>query len=296
MHYRGNTLVVEHCEYVQDIISDPANQFAYDVFELSPTNATTHPWLAQVAERFEVGRYKKVMPEFRSACPTTQAGKLIMGVDYDPNDPDANVTKAELLQWEGTVSSNFWSNIRMSCSERHLNNIGPRKFNTDDATVDKRTTASGLLYVATTATNAQPTGTTDFIPVNFGELWIHYVVELEIPCVISSLEQLATVPQLATKYTVSAALPAGSNILLGLDAASVPTSLETIEPYGIRILTPTNSTQYLQANTTSTFASITTPLLVFDKDFSGMMTLDTSGVVSAFVPASIAVTQFTEAT
>jgi len=154
MHYRGDTLVVEHCEYVQDIISDTLNQFAYDVFELSPTNATTHPWLANIAKQFETNRYKAVHPEFRSACPTSQSGKLIMGVDYDARDPSGNVSKAELLQWEGTVSSNFWSNIRMNCSERSLNTIGPRKFTADDVGGEERLTTSGLLYVATTSTNA----------------------------------------------------------------------------------------------------------------------------------------------
>jgi hypothetical protein len=297
-YMRGDKICVRHCEYVQDIISDSFNEFAYDVFELSPTNATTHPWLASIAENFEVSKYLGVTSEFRSACPTDQAGKLIMAVDYDPDDPSAAVTKPEMLQWEGTVSSNYWENSRMQCSTRGLNTIGPRKFNQDANGADDRLAVSGLLYVATTSTNtlADPSSG-GFLSVNFGELWIHYDVELGIPCLPNPALATATLPQMDQKMTVSAAVSSTTNLLAGCDAASTPTILEILERYGVRIIVPSTASQYLQAHTTGTFATTTTPLLLFEKDFNGIMTFLMKGTnFSTFVPTTFSVLQYGEAT
>lgn len=278
MYYVGDTFVVEHCEYVQDVLTTTQNDFAYDVFQISPSNATTHPWLAPIAERFEFFRLRKMQSEFKSAVPTGTFGKLIMGMDYDPDDDTGSTTKSELLQWAGTSSENVWRDSVFHANHESMTAIGPWRYVNDTATTDSRLTTAGSLYVANTPVNA-PMNNAEFVQVNLGELWIRYVYELKSPVIPTSLSTLAQDPQMASQYDIAAGFATNTNILTGMGPTSAPTITDFLDPYGIKIVNA-KTNEYLEVGTASTYAANGEPMLVFEKDFQGVIDLASLGLTT----------------
>jgi hypothetical protein len=275
---RKDSIRVIHREYIQDIVTDSSNEFAYDTFELSPTNATTFPWLAPIAQNFESSRLRSFRVITKSGCATTQTGKIAIAVDYDATDPDTNVTKTQLLNWEGTESGNMWMNIEHHSNEKQLNKVGPQKFNVDETTGDHRLAVSGIIYVATTATNALQTATPGvYVEVNVAELYFEYDVELFTPVMNPTSLDHAIEPQAFAGFTIAGSILSTTNLLAGMPTVDAPVINGSVDGYGIRIVLPDSALEWLQSGTASTFASTNTPLLVFDKDFTGTIGFDMSG-------------------
>lgn len=183
---RGNKIVVSHCEYVADVISDVNNEFAYDVYDISPGSLDTFPWLSSIAPNYESFRFSKFNVHYKPSCSSTTGGKVVLAVDYDARDSTTNESKATLLQWESSVDSQVWEPVTHVSTVGNLNRVGPTRFISAPAgSSGDRLSSAGTLYVATTSiapavitTNGPPV---QYVTVTLGELWIDYEVELLTP-------------------------------------------------------------------------------------------------------------------
>ena len=64
-------MLVTHREYIADITRN-SNAFAVDTFNINSGLASTFPWLAQIAGRFESYTFERLDFVFESMVPTTQ--------------------------------------------------------------------------------------------------------------------------------------------------------------------------------------------------------------------------------
>lgn len=181
----ADKIVVKHREFLNDIVSDPANEFAYDVYRINPADADTFPWLAALANQYESYKFLKLSFEYIPGCGSSQGGHCIMAVDYDSADPTDQTTKQQMLAWASSTSGQMWEKQVMVCRPADLHKIGPTRF---VASVQSSTTAesalqdAGNFYIATTQTNGLTlNGTNFFNQVELGQLWVSYEVELLTP-------------------------------------------------------------------------------------------------------------------
>lgn len=93
----GKTVRIAQSEIVADIspethkdhwwsLTDSANDYTIFPLEVSPSNATTFPWLSNVAGLFDKFRFHKLNFTFVSTRPTNTKGNVAMGVDFDVYD------------------------------------------------------------------------------------------------------------------------------------------------------------------------------------------------------------------
>lgn len=62
------------------------NQFTVSTYPISPSNATTFPWLSNIAGLFDKFRFRSLSFSFVSTRPTSTQGNIAMAVDYDAYD------------------------------------------------------------------------------------------------------------------------------------------------------------------------------------------------------------------
>lgn len=281
---RGNKVVVSHCEYVADVVSDVNNEFAYDVYDISPGSLDTFPWLSSIAPNYESFRFAKFNVHYKPSCSSTTGGKVVLAVDYDARDSTTNESKATLLQWESSVDSQVWEPVTHVSSAMNLNRVGPTRFiSAPSGSSGDRLSSAGTLYVATTSiapavitTNGPPV---QYVTITLGELWIDYEVELFTPQLQLSFRQtgnpLLKEPQFQQLISGNAIFTTPTTDLVSVFASSPFTSSnETITQgtnQGIRaVLVPPNTLQNKDgAQIVSGVGAIQ-----FLKDFVGEVVLD----------------------
>lgn len=185
IRYSGHEVLIEHEEFIQDIESDSSNQFAYDVFAISPMDFYTFPWLSAFAVNFESFVFDEIEFQYKTAASTSTAGKVIMATDFDAKDDTNFESKTTLLQWEGSVDGPLWADLTHRLSKENMKRIGPTRFMAADAldTAD-RLASVGNFYIATTGIApavADPSAPGTYIIATLGELWVKYKVRLITP-------------------------------------------------------------------------------------------------------------------
>lgn len=253
----GNKVVISHSEYVADVTSDVNNEFAYDVYDISPGSLDTFPWLSSIAPNYESFRFRKFNVHYKPSCSSTTGGKVVLAVDYDARDATINESKATLLQWESSVDSQVWEPVTHVSSSENLNRVGPTRFiSAPSGSSGDRLSSAGTLYVATTSiapavitTQGPPV---QYVTVTLGELWIDYEVELMTPQLQLSFRQtgqpLLKEPQFQQLISGSAIFTTPTTDLISV-FASTPfnSSNETITQgtnQGIRaVVVPPNTLQ-----------------------------------------------------
>lgn len=228
----GNRIVVEHREYIGSFETDPQNQFAYYAESLTPTNSSLFPWLAQIADRYESFRFKRLELSIESAAPSNTAGSWIVAVDYDATDPDINQTKASLMNMLDSQSCGVWQTATHRSKAANLNKLGPQRFNLEGDETPDRTNSAGVAYMAMTSVSGlQALSTTplpQFVSVTFGERWVDYEVELFTPQLATALERRRpNEPQMRR----NSALSAPSSALAGVAQTYQIASL--LQPFGV---------------------------------------------------------------
>jgi len=181
----GNVVVVQHREYVADVIgSIPYSVLGYAV---NPGVSTTFPWLSVLARNFEKYRFRRLDFCFESSVATTAAGVVLSAIDLDANDP-APPSKQVIMAYQGASRSNVWME---SCTR--LPEMQPELYvrtATAPASTDIKTYDAGNLWLAVQ-------GTIDSTSA-IGELYVDYVVELHVP----QLAAVANNPALSVTNTL----------------------------------------------------------------------------------------------
>jgi hypothetical protein len=288
---KNDSITVAHREYLRDIVSDPFNEFAYDVFRINPSDATTFPFLSAIADEYESYRFISLKAHYVPGCGSSQGGHVILGMDYDASDPTDNTTKQQMLAWKSSVSGQMWEPLTLVCDPKDLHKIGPVRYN---AAVQSSNTAQVVvqdaanLYVATTQTNGLTLNGTFFNQVELGQLWIEYVVELQTPQL-----QGATLNSSAYPEKSGPTLPqflfeiAGGNALTAANATNPLNIIPIASGAGLvppqNALAPTNLQSFgielvkCAANQLLTLAGGAVPanevVLRFAKDFEGYLSL-----------------------
>ena len=175
-------MLVTHREYIADITRN-SNAFTVDTFNINSGLASTFPWLAQIAGRFESYTFERLDFVFESMVPTTQAGTVMMAIDFDAADTPPT-TKTTIMSYYGAVRSAPWqpSILRTSTVDR-TKMVKERYVRTGalTGTYDIKTYDMGNLFVATVGTGTQS--------VVLGELYVDYTVRFRTP-------QISTAPGL----------------------------------------------------------------------------------------------------
>jgi len=185
-YHEDGSIIITHAEYVTDVMSDPGNDFAYDVFAVNPGNSSLFPWLSLIARQFEFYEFLDLKTHYFGLQPTTTSGDVILVVDYDSQDNTGSPTKAQLLAYKGWSRANMWDHCQQVNLHADMNRTGKSKYVNESSTLDNptdRLSSSGNLFVATSATNAAlPTTTSGvFFVTTLGELFVEYTVKLSVP-------------------------------------------------------------------------------------------------------------------
>jgi len=164
---------VRHREYFSDIVS-PNNGFNDTSFSIQPGNSIMFPWLSTIAENYESYKFNSLSFEYETMCATSQAGKLLMAVDFDASDAPP-INKTQLMADHNAVSSAVWQECCYKASKEDLNKFGPQKFvrTGNVAATDIKTYDIGNLQVATQGAGGSS--------LTVGELYVSYDVELMTP-------------------------------------------------------------------------------------------------------------------
>jgi len=169
---KAGTTIITHTEYITDIIAADS-AYGVDRLPINPGLEGTFPWLSTIATRFEYYRFKNLRFEYRSVCPATTAGTVYMAVDYDASDPTPQ-NKQSFMAYDGAIRSSPWTDFDLKTSNANMKAFTAERF-TRAANVanDIKTYDVGNFFIATANT---------VVPnVLFGELYVHYTVELRAP-------------------------------------------------------------------------------------------------------------------
>lgn len=167
----GN-LLVTHREFISKIAGSV--DFSISTDPINPGLPTQFKWLYPIAMRYESYRFRKLKYEFINSKAGTFAGEVIMGIDYDPSDPEP-FNEDELQSYFGSKTGQICEPLRFSANISMLHKIGPSKFTrlgALSANQDIKLYDSGNFFIATT--DCADTST-------IGRLFVEYEVELMTP-------------------------------------------------------------------------------------------------------------------
>lgn len=213
------SFVFRHREYIGDILSSSvAGQFELQSFAIQPGNATTFPWLSNIARNFQQYNVKGMLFEFVSTSgdalnsTNTALGQVLMCTNYNSAEEEFT-SKQQMLQTE------FCSNTKPSCSMLHPIECKPSLTTIENLYVregavpsdqDIRLYDLGNFQIATVGCQ----GTS----VNLGELHVTYEIEFLKPIqtpgpggFLSDFWSSSSGVTVAAPFGTSPALSSGSN-------------------------------------------------------------------------------------
>jgi len=139
-------------------------------YALSPGNPAVFPWLAEMASCFQRARVHKLSFEYRTEISTSTPGVVMLSYILDVSE-QPRVTKASIMQIEGTMSGPVWQN--MVCPVKPDGRELMVSYGTGfPSGTDPFKYTFGQLQVSTVSANA-----------TVGEIWIDYTIELYNPSV-----------------------------------------------------------------------------------------------------------------
>jgi hypothetical protein len=163
---------IQHCELYN---SNVAGSLAYTIqntIALNPGLASTFPWLAPQAEKWEQYVCHRLSVEWEPIAPTNTQGVIAISPEYDPND-EPPTTEQELAATEGTVYDKVWEDFECVLDRKAMMGGVARKFVRSAAVAgNKKMYDLGKCYVVSnneTSTNS------------VGKVWICYDFEFFIP-------------------------------------------------------------------------------------------------------------------
>jgi len=175
VRYRGGSsdgsITLRHTEYLETVRTSPtAGAFGSLVYVLNPSRKDVFKWAAQLARSFEKYRIKSARFRYVPLVPTSTAGRVMFGVDYDVSDKQP-AQKEELYSMEGSVTAPLWQELSLQ--------VEPMKESLFTVPATAKDTVSDLRLVdyaaVTVATSNGPVNT------DVGETFCDYEIELSHP-------------------------------------------------------------------------------------------------------------------
>lgn len=226
MSGNGQICRVVHREYVAEVPG--ATAWTTSSYVIQPALQSLFNWLATIAGNFEKYRFRRLRFCYETESPTSQAGSVVLAIDYDALDA-APGSKQAALSYKSSVRSPPWQECCLECDlgrdgQRDLLYTRPGAV---PSGADQKMYDLGQLHVGV----QNSSGAT-------GELWVEYDVELHTP-----QQAVSSTNPLSMKITGSAGLSATA--LFGSDAAATSGSNLGWSITSASTLTCTIAGQYL---------------------------------------------------
>lgn len=181
----SNGTVVQHREYIQDVVGTGSTAFNITAYSINPGLVNTFPWLAFLASNYEQYEIRGMVFEYKSLCSDQTAGtasalgSVILATDYDSIDA-AYSSKAEMEQSQYCTSGKPSSDIvhPIECAPNRTSiPINYIRSTTQPLATDIRLYDLGKFQLATAGIPAAtaPAGSL------LGELWVTYEIVLYKP-------------------------------------------------------------------------------------------------------------------
>lgn len=217
MSSNGQVCVVTHREYVAEVPGAAA--WTTTAYVIQPALQALFNWLASIAGNFEKYRFRRLRFCYETESATSQAGSVVLAIDYDAVDA-APASKQAALSYKSSVRSAPWQECCLDC----------------DLSVDAQ---RDLLY---TRSGAVPSGSDQklydlgqlFVGVQnsagaTGELWVEYTIELHTPQQsVSSTNPISSKSTGTTSLTATALVGADAAFATGSNAGWALTSASTM--------------------------------------------------------------------
>lgn len=164
----GKGLVIHHKEFLGTVVTSAStNTFRCDSYILNPGKYATFPWLSTLASNFEKYRIRQCSVTFVSNQPTTVAGRVGMGIDYDSTDPKPS-DRQEFFSLTHHRECSVWDSVVFNIPIQ-----GGERFINSHTTTDSKLIDAGQILIMS---DQYATAST-----NVGDLIMEYVVELIDP-------------------------------------------------------------------------------------------------------------------
>jgi hypothetical protein len=148
---------IKRRELIKDITGTAA--FGINEFVVNPGLNQSFPWLSNIARGYEMYKVHSLSFEVLPSVSTSEAGKVMMSVDWDVKD-DAPTNKRDMLNMQTNVSSPPWTATVLHCSPAMLNRRGNLfvRAGAPKAGEDVKLSDLCKLYVATQGTSTNELG------------------------------------------------------------------------------------------------------------------------------------------
>lgn len=180
----GGCVRIPHREFL-GLVNSPGPAFNINAFPLNPFNATTFPWLSEIAGSFETFRIEGAVFEFKStygdAIASTNAalGSVILATQYNSTAPPF-VTQIQMENYQYATS------CKPSVSMIHPIECDPSQlpiehlyvFNETATAADPRWTQLGVTFLATVGQQSAAV---------LGELWVSFDICFYQPKLLSGV-------------------------------------------------------------------------------------------------------------
>lgn len=186
-------------------------------YYINPGLASTFPWLATQAQKWQQYRFKKLRFRYETRSSTTTTGSIIMSPDYNSYEtPPSDEVSATNTQ--DAVENAVWKpSIICVLDPSAMFPVGPRKLIRSQAVAgDLSTYDAGRFFLCTSGMAGAAT---------VGKLWVDYEVELFVP---QNSTILNTQPSLISQFTRSTA-----QTLVTAVATNIITDVKTYDPLGV---------------------------------------------------------------
>jgi len=172
MVQRGdNSITVTNEEYICDVVTEV--NFTARSFSVNPGLSTTFPWLANVANNYELYTFESLSFEYRTSTGTTSYGTVCMAFDYDAADA-APSSKQRMMSYIGSVADACYKNITVSSNRSLLTKMAKERYvrpgDVPDGK-DVKTYDVANLFLASSGGAGNTTGS----------LYVKYRIRLEVP-------------------------------------------------------------------------------------------------------------------
>lgn len=174
---------VQHREFVTSLQTPTGTSLTYTFLcnpaipynatesgHLQPTGLFT--WLVSVAQNYQKYKINSLSLEFVPSAPTTIAGNITAGIDYNVDNPDNGITLQELTSLSEAVQSAYWTSFSLHAKPQPSNTPGP-KFIRNFAVAGSKVTYDAFLFYVTLS----QTSTSQLI----GNLWVTYDITFMSP-------------------------------------------------------------------------------------------------------------------
>lgn len=192
----GGYVYIEHREFVADVqmatttvgnpfqiatlVSAPNTPAA---FRINPADARSFPWLSTVAKNFEEYEFEYLRYSLESDMPATQAGGMMMAVDFDVLDA-APSSKVQMSNMQGATKGPSFTSLVNRVDLSCMKGLSKRKYTLEalnnglyPSQSDAKTYDSGKIFIATFGNGGAPGAA----GVGVAELYVEYHLKLWIP-------------------------------------------------------------------------------------------------------------------